>query len=1070
MRVPSGVDGLADSRRSGVPAYRLVRAAPARTQPLVLDAAQQTVVDHRGGPLLILAGPGTGKTTTIVEAVAARIDAGLHPESVLVLTFGRKAAAELRERITTRLGGTTREPLARTFHSYAFGLLRREAAARGEAAPRLLSGAEQDVVVRELLRGDVRENAEAWPPRLRPALLTRGFAQELRDLMMRAYERGLSADELGRLGRRQRRDDWVAVARFMKQYFEVTALRDQAAYAPSELIRAVVSMWIREPVLLERERTARAVVFVDELQDTDPAQLELLRLLCGEGRDLVAVGDPDQSIYGFRGAEVGGIAAFPELFPTRAGDPAPTLALSTSRRAGQELLAASRRIAGGLGGGSAHRNLAPAEGLPEGSAQVNVLRSESQQAQHIAAVLRSAHLVDGVPWREMAVLVRSTVRSLAVLQRALRSAGVPVVVAGEEVPLVEQPAVRPLLLLLECVVRAQRLDEEAAAALVTSPFGGADAMRLRRLRQELRRHELRLGGTRASGALLVEALDDPSVLAVLDRWSVAPAARVAALLQAGRQAAGRPGAGAEDVLWAVWSSSGLAATWEARSARGGAAGASADRDLDAVVALFEMAAQFADRLPSAKPELFLEHVRAQEIPGQSLSPRAMPGEAVSVLTAHAAKGLEWDLVCVAGVQEGSWPDLRMRGSFLGSERLVDVLRTGDELAPAAAGAATLTRLLAEERRLFYVAVTRARARLVVTAVDSEREGLAPSRFLDELEQLRSGSPRDRKHAEVCRPLSLVSLVAELRQSLTDPAVTAEEKTAAATQLARLARAGARGADPASWWGLAELSDDGPVRKDDERVVISPSRVDAFLRCELRWFLEQAGAAGSPSTAQTVGTLVHKVAEGAVSADTATEEALVARLDALLEKADLGRGWAVAKEVARARAMVRRLALWLAENARIVVATEVPFDVEIAGARVRGQVDRLERDERGRAVVVDLKTGSKQVEEDELGRNGQLGTYQLAVEAGAFAAHDLHRSGGAMLVQVGKGGVGAKPREQAQRPPAEDPENPDWALEVLTAVATGMAGSAFTAVVNSSCTRCPARAGCPLHESGRQVAP
>ena len=98
----------------------------------VLDEAQQAVVDHRGGPLLVLAGPGTGKTTTVVEAVAARIDEGLDPEQVLVLTFGRRAAAELRSRITARLGRATKEPLARTFHSYAFGA----AAPRGGAAGR----------------------------------------------------------------------------------------------------------------------------------------------------------------------------------------------------------------------------------------------------------------------------------------------------------------------------------------------------------------------------------------------------------------------------------------------------------------------------------------------------------------------------------------------------------------------------------------------------------------------------------------------------------------------------------------------------------------------------------------------------------------------------------------------------------------------------------------------------------------------------------------------------------------------------------------------------------------------
>ena len=123
--------GLADVS-SPAPSYRLVRPAATTVAAPALDEAQRRVVEHRGGPLLVLAGPGTGKTTTIVEAVVARIEAGADPEQVLVLTFGRQAAAELRDRITARLGRATKEPLARTFHSYAFG----RAAPRGGAARR----------------------------------------------------------------------------------------------------------------------------------------------------------------------------------------------------------------------------------------------------------------------------------------------------------------------------------------------------------------------------------------------------------------------------------------------------------------------------------------------------------------------------------------------------------------------------------------------------------------------------------------------------------------------------------------------------------------------------------------------------------------------------------------------------------------------------------------------------------------------------------------------------------------------------------------------------------------------
>ncbi len=189
--------------------YVLVRPPDQPVWVPQLDASQQAVVDHAGGPLLVLAGPGTGKTTTIVESVAARIERGADPESVLVLTFGRKASAEVRERVTSRLSVVTREPLARTFHSYAFGLLRREAARRGQPTPRLLTGAEQTVRVRELLAG----RTDRWPEAMRAAVETSGFARELRDLVLRAYERGLTPDDLRRLGGEHARPAWVAAGR-----------------------------------------------------------------------------------------------------------------------------------------------------------------------------------------------------------------------------------------------------------------------------------------------------------------------------------------------------------------------------------------------------------------------------------------------------------------------------------------------------------------------------------------------------------------------------------------------------------------------------------------------------------------------------------------------------------------------------------------------------------------------------------------------------------------------------------------------------------------------------------------
>ena len=1040
--------------------YRLVRRelAPTPPAPPALDEAQRRVVDHKGGPLLVLAGPGTGKTTTIVAAVAERIERrGIDPSRILVLTFSRKAAGELRDRITARLGRTTSEPLALTFHSYAYALVRREFVLAGDQPPRLLSAPEQLLEIRRMLRGEITDGGGSWPDRLRPALATRGFAEELRDVLMRAAERGLDGKALRQLGRRSGRDDWVAAGAFLDRYSARFDLAPVPAYDYAEIVRIAASLLTRQATR-QRERDAYDAVFVDEYQDCDPAQEALLQALAGDGRDLVAVGDPDQSIYAFRGADVRVLTRFPDRFRGPDGAPAPVTALRACRRSGPVLLAASRRVARRLpaapgGDTAAHRHLIPRSGGPAGQVRICVADTQAQEAAVVADTLRRAHLADGVPWERMAVLVRSAQRQVPALRRALTAAGVPVTVAGDELPLPDEPGVRPLLTLLRCALDPARLDDETAVELLTGPLGQTDNLGLRKLRRAL------------GGVPLGEVLKDLRPLRLVSDRVAAPAWRVASLLTAAGQQLDA-GKSVEDVLWAVWRESGLAARWEERAEHDSAA----DHDLDAVLALFEAAARFTDALPPGSARLFLDSLTGQEIAGDTLAEHAVREDSVRVLTAHRSKGLEWDVVVVAGVQEEVWPDLRLRGSLLGADELAEA--TGDSVALAAAAgaprdvaaAALAARLLAEERRLFYVAATRARKLLMVTASGGDEQDQRPSRFLAEL----AGDDIEIERASAAtRWLSLPALVADLRRTAADPSKPDVLRQGAARQLARLADAGVRGADPAAWYALTGLSDAAPIVGDGERVRLSPSHVETFTRCGLRWLLESAVGAGHPDVLRHLGTVIHAAAQ--LIAEGATEHQVATRIDDIWHHLDFGSVWYGTRQRELAEKMVRKFLDWHTANPRELLATEQALKVRVGRVEITGRVDRLERDGQDRGVIVDLKTGGSAPHDEDLDRHPQLGVYQLAVLLGAFERLGVIEPGGAELVQVGRAGLTAKAKVQRQRALPDDPD-PGWALQLVDAVAEGMAGPVYRARVNPGCRSCPVASCCPVSPDGGQVAP
>ncbi|RAN17417.1 DNA helicase UvrD [Streptomyces badius] len=1126
------------------------------------------MVDHPGGPLLVLAGPGTGKTTTLVESVAARVNRGGDPARILVLTFSRKAAVELRDRMAARLGAA-RGPQATTFHSYCYALVRAHQDADLFADPlRLLSGPEQDVTVRELLAGQLDLEKEGlaqvrWPDELRACLTTRGFADEVRAVLARSRELGLGPDALADFARRTGRPDWSAAAQFLAEYLDILDAQGVLDYA--ELVHRAVLLAERPEVAAELAGRYDAV-YVDEYQDTDPAQVRLLHALAGNrgrapeyarghgeeargdggrgeetgaggarseraraGRTLIAFGDPDQSIYTFRGADVNGILDFPDTFRRADGTPAPVGVLTTSRRSGAGLLAATRLLTRRMpltrlpaGTVRAHRELhAVRDG---GRVETYTYPTASTELENIADLLRRAHLEDGVPWQEMAVLVRAGGRSLPAVRRALTSAGVPLEVDGDDLPLRHEPAVAPLLTALRAVATAALrgvpegdqdevdgaeqdeadgadpgetggaglvetggadragarmpswLDTETALTLLTSPLGSMDAADLRRLGRTLRDEE-RAAGIRVpapSDELLARALAEPERLVTHDPAYAHGAQRLGALLRKARELL-EGGGTAEEALWTLWNGTPWPGRLERAALRGGASGRNADRDLDAVCALFDTAARAEERTGGRGALNFLEEVDAQDIAADTLSRRTARPDAVRLMTAHRSKGLEWRLVVVAGVQEGLWPDLRRRGSLLEADRI-----GRDGLAePLTPGA-----LLAEERRLFYVAATRARERLIVTAVKAPADdGDQPSRFLTEL----GVEPRD-VTGRPRRPLAVAALVAELRATTVDPAASDALREAAAHRLARLAALTddegqplVPAAHPYRWWGLEEPTRSAvPLRDRDQPVTLSGSALDQLANtCALQWFLGREVKADAPATAaQGFGNVVHVLADEVASGRTPADlDVLMERLDSVWNGLAFDAPWKSEQEKDHARAALERFLHWhvLDRAGRTPTASEHDFDVTLEAGeyavRIRGSMDRVEQDAEGRAYVVDFKTGKGAPTKDEVAAHPQLAVYQLAVREGAVDEvfdGDRPEPGGAELVQLRqpapkKEGGDAFPKVQAQEPLAGE-----WVSDLLATAAGKVLDERFTPTTGTHCSHCTFRASCSAQPEGRQV--
>ena len=1010
----------------------LVRAGTNQAQiaKQKLTSEQLQVVNHRGSQLLVLGSAGSGKTTTLIAAISNRISQGFDPNSILAITYGRDSASKLRDQIASANPAlhTVAEPIARTFHSLAFMILNDPINLESSHEKKyvLLSGAEQDAQIRQLLALDAADPSKTlWPAELRAALTTRGFAKELREFISRAIERGTSPQELNTFAKKYQQRYWPAICQFWEKYKSAMALRDGTTthsfnrVDPSELIILAAEKLESNQRLLDKYRKIFQVIYVDEFQESDRAQRKLLKLLSNQ--ELVIFADPQSAVGRFRGADPENLLADLEQFGIKN-----KITLQSKLRSDPAL-------------------------------QTVLLSSVSEEANFIAHQFRSTHLINGLPWSQMAVIVRSPGAQIAALQRAFAMNSIPVEIDATALSLADNPAIRPIITIAQIALGQLKLTTsnwDQVEELLKSEFAGADAISIRQMRIALTRAQSG-DQVKSSTELILDCLTSPS--ADLPWEQLTSLKRINDLIKVAKKSLSSS-SDISDLLWSIWSNAKnyegdlISQIWQQTALAGGVRGGIADQNLDAVITLFEVARRFSERLPGAKPSLFIDQLLGEKILSDSITATAQRGEVVQIMTVHSAKGLEWQCVALAGMQEGSWPNLKQRGSLLGSERLVEIFRHGisnaDQLdAISAAG------LAEDEKRLLNVALTRASKQVFISAVAHEDN--QPSRYFEQL------APDDIQVSQTQRSITQPALVAALRRMASY--ASDEDSKFAAKALKTLANNGVRAADPKNWVGITPLSTELPVIGEDEQLRISPSSLESFTECGLKWMLEQSGGKDADSTAQVLGSAIHVIAAQLKDQPSLTLDQLEAKLKGAWSLIDINKGWIKDYEYRRAALMLQKFYGWHLSNKNKLIGVEEKFEFKLGNAVVSGSIDRVELTSEGKYYIVDLKTGATPISFEDAQNNKQLQSYQLAVVNDGFKNKLEHQEvAGAQLIFVGDHkGKEAKPRPQ-------DPVDVKAVSAELSEIAIGMSDKSFVAIINDRCRSCAVKSSCPIQPAGKSV--
>ena len=767
-------------------------------------AEQAAVIGAPLGPMAVIAGAGSGKSETMAARLVWLVANQLvRPERVLGLTFTRKAAGELAERVRARLGALRRagigvpdpsdedelagEPVISTYHAYAGRLVADHALRDGlEPSLRLITPAVcWQLAAKVVSAYEGPMDAMEWTPATVTAAVL-SLAGELAEHLRAAED----VVEVGRWIETEIAAAGGKLPRAVTDVLKTQRTREQllplvAAYAGAKADREVIDygdqmaiaarVASRHPGVGQLERARYQVVLLDEYQDTSHAQLVLLRALFGGGHPVTAVGDPCQSIYGWRGASAGNLRRFATDFAAAPDRPAPVQVLSTSFRNTGRVLAAAGAIQAELRVAAPDVPLlaAPPERAGRGLVRCALLESVRDEAAWVAdqvvslLELEPGRAPDGRAWpdggparvrpRDIAVLCRKRAQ-FAALRAALEARGVPVEVVGLG-GLLTVPEVADIVATLQ--VMHDPSASGALARLVTSPrwrIGPADLVALgRRARSIAREAEAAAGESRAregdlvGGAIndltrdtgsLVEALDDLGSPAA---YSFAGYGRLAALgaeLRVLRAHAARPLA---ELVTEVERALGLDIEVAARP---GIDPAAARADLDAFA---DAAASFAGDAQDPTLGAFLAYLAAAETEEFGLEAGQVGDtDSVKLATVHAAKGLQWPVVFVPGLAEGPQRHVfpakpRITTRWTENARLLPFSLRGDaaDLPPLARlnaadlaefNEACTARDLAEERRLGYVAATRAAYLLGCSGYwwSDGATRLGPSQFLAEV--------------------------------------------------------------------------------------------------------------------------------------------------------------------------------------------------------------------------------------------------------------------------------------------------------------------------------------------------